>query len=115
MSADAAQILNSPLYPRYRILSPNRLEANCYGEGLPTPTYHWVITYTDGSVLMLNDSITLEDGRRVDISNTPFFGLIIHCLELSPSMASDSGNYSCVATNRLGSSVFGPTITVYGK
>ncbi len=111
----AAEVQNSPLYPRFRILSPGRFEDICVADGNPLPTYHWIITYSNGSVLTLNETVTLEDGRSLDVQNIPFFGSIISRFVISQTMASDSGNYSCVATNRLGSSIYGPTLTVFGK
>lgn len=91
------------------------MQPTCTAEGLPQPSYRWIRTLADGTEMMINETTTLSDGRQIVIDNFPFFGSFFSSLELTPTVASDTGNYTCVASNRLGSSVYGPYYTVYGK
>ena len=69
---------------------------HCPASGVPEPSITWL---KDGERIAENERISIfENGS----------------LSISEALASDSGEYSCVARNRIGENTMTSTITVAG-
>ena len=72
------------------------VELQCQGQGSPTPTITW-----------------LKNDLNINFANNPrFFQKSTGSLQISRSQKSDSGKYTCVATNSLGSKRANATLRV---
>lgn len=75
------------------------VELQCQGQGSPTPTITW-----------------LKNDQNINFANNPrFFQKISGSLQISRSQKSDSGKYTCVATNSEGSTRANATLRVLSK
>ncbi len=99
------------------VLSPMNLTLACSADGLPQPIIAWVRTLDDGTEIMFNTSSVLENGRNIRVSNNiPFSLTTSSTLSVTNTIATDSANYTCIATNRLGSDTSNKSmVSVYGK
>ena len=72
------------------------VELQCQGRGSPTPTITW-----------------RKNDKDINFANNPrFFQKITGPLQISRSQKSDSGKYTCVVTNSLGSKRANATLRV---
>ncbi len=99
------------------VLSPMSLTLACSADGLPQPIIAWVRTLDDGTERIFNTSSVLENGRNIRVSNNiPFSLNISSTFSVTTTFATDSANYTCIATNRLGSDSSSKfMVSVYGK
>ncbi len=99
------------------ILSPMSLTLTCSADGLPQPIIAWVRTLDDGTDRIFNTSSVLENGRNILISNSNPSSLnTSSSFSVTTTYATDSANYTCIATNRLGSDTSSESmVSVYGK
>ena len=99
------------------LLSPVRLTLSCSVDALPLPIVVWMRTLDDGSETIFNTSSVLERGRNIFILNNFLTAVnVMSMLSVDTTTAVDSGNYTCIATNRLGSNVSeNSDVAVYGK
>ena len=75
------------------------VELQCQGRGSPTPTITWQ-----------------KNDLNINFANNPrFFQKNTGSLQISRSQKSDSGKYTCVATNSLGSKRANATLRVLSK
>ena len=109
-------IIASPV-STIEILSPVRLTLSCSADALPLPIIAWMRTLDDGSDTIFNTSSVLERGRNIFIQNSFLTAVnVMSMLSVDTTTAVDSGNYTCIATNRLGSNVSeNSDVAVYGK
>ena len=98
-----------------QLLSPNQLSLNCSAGGLPLASIYWIRTLSGGSSVF-NISGVLEDGRDVMITSTPSSANIFSVFSISSTLATDTANYTCRASNRLGTDDSTPSVvSVFGK
>ena len=99
------------------LLSPARLTLSCSVDALPLPRIAWMRILDDGSETIFNTSSFLERGRNIFIRNRFLTAVnVMSMLSVDTTTAVDSGNYTCIATNRLGSNVSEYSdVAVYGK
>ena len=98
-----------------QLLSPSQLSLNCSAGGLPLASIYWIGTLSDGSSVF-NVSGVLEDGRDVIITNTPSSANIFSVFSISSTLATDTANYTCRASNRLGTDDSTPSVvSIFGK
>ena len=99
------------------LLSPARLTLSCSADSLPLPIIAWLRTFDDRSETIFNTSSVLERGRNIFVMNSFLTAVnAMSMLSVDSTTAIDSGNYTCIATNRLGSSVSENfDVAVYGK
>ena len=92
-----------------QLLSPASLSLNCTAEGLPMPTIRWFRTLDNGSVVEL----TTDGGliSTVNLTDTS----IQSTFTIDLALAIDTANYSCQASNRLGTSNSTVSVFIYGK
>ena len=75
------------------------VELECKGRGNPTPTITWK-----------------KDGQPINFASNPRYLLqSTGSLRISRAQKSDSGKYTCVATNRVGSKLANATLRVLSK
>ena len=99
-----------------QLLSPSQLSLNCSAGGLPLASIYWIRTLSDGSLTIFNVSGVLEDGRDVIIANTPSSANIFSVFSTCSTLATDTANYTCRASNRLGTDDSTPSVvSVFGK
>ena len=99
-----------------QLLSPSQLSLNCSAGGLPLASIYWITTLSDGSLTVFNVSGVLEDGRDVIITNTPSTANIFSVFSISSTLATDTANYTCRASNRLGTDDSTPSVvSIFGK
>ena len=99
-----------------QLLSPSQLSLNCSAGGLPLASIYWIRTLSDGSLTLLNVSGVLEDGRDVITINTPSSANIFSVFSITSTLATDTANYTCRASNRLGTYDSTPSVvSVFGK
>ena len=99
------------------LLSPAALTLSCSADALPLPIIAWLRTLDGGSETIFNTSSVLERGRNIFVLNS-FLTAVngTSMLSVDTTTAVDSGNYTCIATNRLGSNVSeNSDVAVYGK
>ena len=98
------------------LLSSSQLSLNCSAGGLPLASIYWIRTLSDGSLTIFNVSGVLEDRRDVIIANTPSSANIFSVFSISSTLATDTANYTCRASNRLGTDDSTPSVvSVFGK
>ena len=84
------------------------VELNCTAEGLPMPTIMWLVEPYGGGLavdIMIPTNITQE-------GNTTHTTSVLTLLRVSPN---DTANYTCTASNRLGSDTKSAFVEVLGK
>ena len=88
-----------------QILTSAMFNLSCSAEGQPYPTIVWLRTLSDGSHTVYNTSSISQNGRSFILSyNSISASKVMSIFSVDTSLISDTGNYSCTATNRLGSS-----------
>ena len=99
-----------------QILNKVMLNLSCLAEALPYPTIFWLKTLSDGSHVVFNTSSIAEKGRNFTLAYTSIsVSKVMSTLSVDTSQVDDTGNYSCIATNRLGSSSSNISmVSVYG-
>ncbi len=85
-----------------QILSPDPFLLSCYAEGFPIPEIIWISTLSNGSPVIYNSSTPLPDGRNVVISMEQGSYSITSNFSISSTIAGETGNYTCRASNILG-------------
>ena len=99
-----------------QLLSRSQLSLNCSAGGLPLASIYWIRTLSDGSLTIFNVSGVLEDRRDVIITNTPSSTNIFSVFSISSTLATDTANYTCRASNRLGTDDSTPSVlSIFGK
>ena len=100
-----------------QLLRPVRLTLSCSADALPLPIIVWMRTFDDDSETIFNISSVLERGRNIFIRNSFLTAVnVMSMLSVDTTTAVDSGNYTCIATNRLGSNVSEYSdVAIYGK
>ena len=99
-----------------QLLSPSQLSLNCSAGGLPLASIYWIKTLSDDSLTIFNVSGVLEDRRDVIITNTPSSANIFSVFSISSTLATDTANYTCRASNRLGTDDSTPSVvSIFGK
>ncbi len=109
-------VTNSPMAMLNK-LSPMSLTLTCSADGLPQPIIAWVRTLDDGTDRIFNTSSVLENGRNILVSNSNPSSLnTSSTFSVTTTFATDSANYTCIATNRLGSDTSNKSmVSVFGK
>ena len=101
-----------------QVLNPQFLSLNCSFGGFPLPIVNWITTKSDGSYSVFNNTMPTidEDGRILVISSAPGYNTVTSTLTINSTCAADTANYTCMATNRLGSqNSTSSMVFVYGK
>ena len=99
------------------LLSPARLNLSCSADALPMPIFAWMKTLDDGSETFFNISNTFGNGKSITIMDISISDVnTVSDFSVNSTTAIDSGSYTCVAMNRLGSNVsMDSFVSVYGK
>ena len=99
------------------LLSPATLTLSCSADALPLPIIAWLRTLDGGSETIFNTSSVLERGRNIFVLNSFLTDInAMSMLSMDSTTAIDSGNYTCITTNRLGFNVSeNSDVAVYGK
>ena len=69
------------------------VELNCIAEGLPVPTITWLMEPFGGGIPVIRDNVTENE-------NAPHITSLLTLLSVNPN---DTANYTCNASNFLGS------------
>ena len=76
----------------------------------------WIRTLSDYSMTVFNTSGMLEDGRDFRITNTQSTNSVFSVFSISSTLATDTANYTCRASNRLGTDDSTPSVvSAFGK
>jgi len=100
------------------LLSPAPVILNCSVDALPLPVITWIRTPKEGNSRIFNSSSVLDDGRNLALSTTTISPTsVTSTFRVETTVATDSStNYTCIATNRLGSDLSREfVVSVYGK
>ena len=81
----------------------------CNASGVPTPDITWWKTWSNGSSMLV-----LED-QRIVIMTTSEMNNVTSELIIEQAQPSDAGNYTCTATNVVGSVSATANVFVQGK
>ena len=92
-------------------LSPQSATLSCTAEGLPLPTFTWNRVRDSNIELTFNSNTTILNSKTYSISTS----MGASNFTIAPTSAVDSGTYSCVAMNRLGTDAGSVSLTVYGE
>ncbi len=92
-------------------LSPQSATLSCTAEGLPLPTFTWNRVRDSNIELTFNLSTTPLNSKTYSISTS----MGASNFTIAPTSAADSGTYSCVAMNRLGTDAGSVNLIVYGE
>ena len=109
-------ILESPV-DTINLLSPDELILNCSAVALPLPIIAWIRMPLEGPDKVFNSSSVLDGGRNIILSTATLSDTnAASSFTVNNTFATDSANYTCIATNRLGSDVSRDSmVSVYGK
>ena len=109
-------ILESPV-ETINLLSPDELILNCSAVALPLPIIAWIRIPLEGPDKVFNSSSVLDGGRNIILSTATLSDTnATSTFTVNNTFATDSANYTCMATNRLGSDVSRDSmVSVYGK
>lgn len=83
---------------RVTILESSNVTLSCHANGYPTPTVTWLL---NGNPLASQGHITVDDSTR--------------SLTLRNVKPDAGGEYSCTATNALGSDTLNTTLSIIGR
>ena len=87
-----------------QLTAPALLYLSCSADGFPLPIITWIAVLSNGSqILYYNGNTT--NGKQVIMYEGLDSSSISSVFSINATTASDSANYSCKATNRLGTSV----------
>ena len=86
------------------VMVPERAMFTCVAEGFPLSSISWRRINNNGS-----ETVLMEEW------NVTISSITISSFTLSPTDITLNGNYSCVATNSLGSDQAGVSLTVNGE
>ena len=87
-----------------QLTAPALLSLSCSADGFPLPIITWIAVLSNGSqILYYNGNTT--NGKQVIMYEGLDSSSISSGFSINATTASDSDNYSCKATNRLGTSV----------
>ena len=101
---DPPSITASPASP-VQILNTAMFNLSCSADGQPYPTIVWVRSVSVGLHSVFNKSSIAENRRNFTLSYSSISATIVmSTFSVYTSMIDDTGNYSCIAENRLGSS-----------
>ncbi len=92
-------------------LSPQSATLSCTAEGLPLPTFIWNRVRDSNIEVTFNLSTTTHNSKTYSISTS----MGASNFTIAPTSAVNSGTYSCVAMNRLGTYAGSVSLTLYGE
>ena len=91
------------------VITPEPLSLTCSFEGFPLETVSWM---RKGFNIFNNTSV---NGRTVSITNFYESNIITSNFTLPSSILSDTGSYTCAASNKFNSVSSSASISAYGK
>ena len=102
------------------LLRPAALSLNCVAHGVPAPTLTWIRTFSNGSETDFSMDTADIDGRTLTITNNSPSGgnnmTVESNFTINSTIIQDTANYSCRATNTLGSENSSiAQVLIYGK
>ena len=99
-----------------QILNTATFNLFCSADGQPYPSIVWLRNLSNGSHAVFKTSSIAENGRSFTLSyNSTSASEVMSTFSVDTSLVVDTGSYSCIATNRLGSSSSNiSTVSIYG-
>ena len=92
------------------VIQLNSINLTCGASGVPTPDITWWRTWSNGSSTQL-----VSDGQNISIKTSSSARNTASTLTIQSAQPSDAGNYTCTATNVVGSVSTTVNIFVQGK
>ena len=107
-------VISSP-ESKIQLTTPALLSLSCSVDGFPLPIITWIVVLSNGSQIFYYNGNT-TNGKQVIMYEGLDSSSISSIFSINATTASDSANYSCKATNRLGTSVStASTVYIYCK
>lgn len=91
-----------------RVQSP--VSFKCIGTGIPAPNITW---YKSGNLIMASDSVTLSNS--VYLNESTLLYVVTSTFSIAQVAVSDSGNYTCSASNPAGNDTAQFELNVIGE